>query len=321
MSLTKLHHGIYCLDAQYVQPGVAAIYLLVHQGKICIIETGTSLNVPIVLQAIHSLGISSDDVTYVIPTHVHLDHAGGAGALMQACSNARLIVHPRGAAHLIDPEKLITATKLVYGDTRFAQLYGEIIPVPTERVSVAEDGFKLDIGNRVLEFIDTPGHALHHYCVIDEMSSGVFSGDTFGIAYPSLTTDEGPFIFATTTPTQFDPISLLKSIDRIINRQPESIYLTHFGEIIPTPEITQQLKQSVVNQAQIAQNMKGQSKNREPRLQDAISTLLIDSIKQQGGNDSVEYYQTQFKSDARLNAQGLNAWLTRLEKAEAGRLT
>lgn len=321
MSLTKLHHGIYCLDAQYIQLGVAAIYLLLHQGKICIIETGTSQSVTVVLQAIQSLGMSSDDVTYVIPTHVHLDHAGGAGALMQACSNARLIVHPRGAAHLIDPEKLVAATKLVYGDTRFAQLYGEIIPVPVERVSVAEDGFKLDLGNRVLEFIDTPGHALHHYCIFDEMSSGVFSGDTFGIAYPSLTTNEGPFIFATTTPTQFDPISLLQSIDRITDRQPESIYLTHYGEIILTPVLTRQLKQSVMNQAQIAQNMKGQSENREARLQDAISILLIDTIKQQGGNDSVEYYQAQFKSDARLNARGLNAWLMRLEKSEAGQFT
>ncbi len=316
MNLTALHHGIYSLDAEYIQPAIAALYLLVHEGKIGIIETGTSLSLPLVLQAIESLGLSPEDVSYVIPTHIHLDHAGGAGALMQACTNARLVIHPRGAAHMINPDKIIAGTKAVYGEQAFARLYGEIIPVPEERVIIAEDGFTLDINTRVLQFIDTPGHALHHFCVIDETSAGVFSGDTFGIAYPRLACDNGPFIFATTTPTQFDPESLLNSINRIIGYQPRYIYLTHFGKIELTARIAQQLKQSVRNQADIALSMKGEPQNREQRLEAAISTLFIDTILDQGGREEPHFYQQQLAADTRLNAQGLNAWLQRLEKME-----
>ncbi len=316
MNLTKLHHGIYCVDAQYIQPGVAAVYLLVHEGQICIIETGTTLSAPGILQAIESLGKSVDDVSYVIPTHIHLDHAGGAGALMQACPKAKLIIHPRGADHMIAPEKLVAGTRLVYGDSAFEQLYGEVIPVPAERIIIADDGFTLNIHGRILKFIDTPGHALHHFCVIDEMSSGIFTGDTFGIAYPPLATDGGPFIFATTTPTHFEPDSLLHSIDRILKYDPHFIYLTHFGQLALTASIAKQLKQSVTAQAQIALAMKGQLENRDQRLEAAISELFVDTILEQGGRESKEHYQQLFGADARLNAQGLNFWLVRLEKSE-----
>ena len=315
--MKTLQHGIYCLDAQYIQPGVAALYLLVHAGKICIIETGTSRSLPGIIEAIESLNMSLDDVAYVIPTHIHLDHAGGAGALMQACPHAKLIIHPRGAAHMINPEKLIAGTRQVYGDDAFERLYGEIVPIAEHRVIIADDGFTLDVSGRELKFIDTPGHALHHFCVIDEMSSGIFTGDTFGIAYPTLTTDNGPYIFATTTPTHFDPDALLHSIERIIEHKPRFIYLTHFGEIELNASISRQLQQSVKNQADIALGMKDQTENREQHLETALNRLFVDTILAQGGHESVAYYQKQFTADARLNAQGLNVWLARLEKKQA----
>ena len=313
--MTPLHHGIYFLDAHYVQAGVAAVYLLVQEGKVCIVETGTSPGVPNVLRAIESLGFGVEDVAYVIPTHIHLDHAGGAGAFIEACSEAKLVIHPRGAAHMIDPQKLIAGTQQVYGESRYFELYGQIVPVPEERVIIADDGFTLDVAGRSLRFIDTPGHALHHFCVVDELSSGVFTGDTFGIAYPHLATDQGPFIFATTTPTQFDPDALLQSIDRILESNPDYIYLTHFGQIEVDAAVVERIRQSVRDQAALALELKGQPQEREARLDTAINRLFVERMLELGGQESAEYYRQQFRFDSRLNAQGLDVWLQRLERA------
>lgn len=315
MSLTTLHHGIHCVDTHYLGLEIAAAYLLVHAGKVCVIETGTSRSAPHILAAIESLGKQAEDVAYIIPTHIHLDHAGGAGALMAACPNAQLVIHPRGAAHMIDPERLIQGTIAVYGKTKFEKLYGEIVPIAAERIIEAADGYLLDIGDRVLEFIDSPGHALHHFCVSDPFSSGVFTGDTFGIAYPGLTTPQGPFIFATTTPTQFDPDALLDSIDRVMSRQPAYLYLTHFGQVEATPELIARLRQSVRDHARLAREFIGLPEDRENRLRDTLSNLFVEKLLALGGRKGTDFYRQQTAADARLNAQGLDVWLKRLEKA------
>jgi len=315
MNLKPLEHTIYCLDVEYLQPGVACLYLLAHQGQLCIIETGTTLSVPLVEQAIARIGLHFSDVAYIIPTHIHLDHAGGAGALMQRCPQARLVIHPRGAAHMADPNRLIAGTIQVYGEQNYRRLYGEVIAVAEHRMVIAEDGFELDLNGRMLDFIDTPGHALHHFCVVDRMSRGVFSGDTFGIAYPQLATHQGPFIFATTTPTQFDPDALLASIDKVLTHKIKKLYLTHFGEVAASPRLIHPLKQSVQDQAALALAEQGRATGRVERLQDAILEQMLAALREQGGERAQAWYQRQLAPDCRLNAQGLDAWLRRLEKA------
>ncbi|WP_455217384.1 MBL fold metallo-hydrolase, partial [Kaarinaea lacus] len=198
-----LDYGITQLDAEYIRPGVAALYLLQQGGQVAIIETGTTLSVPAVITALEQRGLSSQDVAYVIPTHVHLDHAGGAGELMSICPNAQLVIHPYGAKHMIDPSRLVEGTIAVYGEEKFKKLYGDLKPIQEDRVVEAPDNFELLFNGRKLSFLDTPGHARHHFCVYDDTSRGIFSGDTFGISYPQLGTGRGPFIFPTTTPVQF----------------------------------------------------------------------------------------------------------------------
>ena len=315
MNLKSLGQGMYRLDVEYVMPGVACLYLMIEQGQLCIIETGTTLSLPIVQAAVESLGLSFSDVAYVIPTHIHLDHAGGAGALMQACPRARLVIHPRGVAHMADPSKLIAGTIAVYGEDRYRQLYGEVIAVATDRMIVAEDGRLLDFNGRTLEFIDTPGHALHHFCVVDALSKGVFSGDTFGISYPQLQTPAGPFIFATTTPTQFDPDAMLASIDRVLARDVDSLFLTHFGRVELTQRLIAQLKHSIVTQAVLARSEKGQPQGRVQRLKEGVFDFFMAELKADGGEQSVDSCQQQLLPDCLLNAQGLDAWLHRIEKA------
>ena len=159
---------------------------------------------------------------WVLTTHVHLDHAGGAGALMQALPNARCAVHPRGARHLAEPSKLIAGSIAVYGEERFRELYGEIVPIDEARMLVPEDGERIRLGSRSLELIHTPGHALHHYCVVDREHDRIFSGDTFGLSYRDFDVDGREFILPTTTPVHFDPEALCHSVDRLMAYRPEA---------------------------------------------------------------------------------------------------
>ncbi|MDH5355416.1 MAG: MBL fold metallo-hydrolase, partial [Gammaproteobacteria bacterium] len=158
------------MDSGYIQREYAAIYLIQEADEIAIIETGTFHSIPNVLALMSDLGVSNDQVKYVIPTHIHLDHAGGVSAMMDLFEQARLIVHPRGARHMIDPSRLVAGSMAVYGEEPFKRLYGEINPVDESRVDIANDLDVYSLAGRDLVFIDTPGHARHHFCIYDAKS-------------------------------------------------------------------------------------------------------------------------------------------------------
>ena len=315
--LVQLSHNISVVDAQYVQPKIAAVYILAQDNNVSIIETGTAHSVPYILSALNELGYSADDVSYIIPTHIHLDHAGGAGSLINQCSNAQLVIHPRGAAHMINPEKLEAGTIAVYGEEKYRSLYGALIPVPEERVIVANDDFKLNFNGRTLLFLDSPGHALHHFCIYDELSQGIFSGDTFGLSYPQLTTVDGRFIFATTTPVHFDPVAMLNSIERLLSLQPKFMYLTHYGRITVTKDITQQLVKSIHAFVAIAENEKDNVQGRVDRIEQQMMQWLYGELQSRHCELSEKQSRRLLQSDCNLNAQGLDVWLKRLEKNKA----
>ena len=139
-----------------------AVHLIVERGRAAFVDCGTSYTAPHLLAALQSLGIAPDQVDYVFLTHAHLDHAGGAGQLLRALPNARAVLHPRAAPHLMAPEILIEGSIAVYGEETYRRLYGEVLPVPQERVVITEDGMRLALAGRNFEFLHTPGHALHH---------------------------------------------------------------------------------------------------------------------------------------------------------------
>lgn len=304
-----LGHGITQLDAEYITPGVAAVYLLQQGKQIAIIETGTSLTVPAILAELEQRGLAAENVAYVIPTHVHLDHAGGAGELMHVCANAKLVIHPYGARHMIDPSRLAQGTIAVYGEEKFKQFYGDLKPVAEDRIIEAPDNFELNFNGRVLQFLDTPGHARHHFCVYDQTSRGIFSGDTFGLSYPQLETDQGPFIFPTTTPVQFDPEALKSSIDRLMALQPETIYLTHFGRISPTPEVVTQLKEGIDAFTDIAHSEKDSGDERLTRIAERMMDYLLVQLHKMGCSLERNNCQDILQNDVVLNSQGLEVWL------------
>ena len=228
-ALISFGEGIYAIDSRYVRPGLAAIYVLVQQGRVALIETGCNSAVSRVVKALNEIGIARDAVDFVIPTHVHLDHAGGAGAMMREFPNARLVVHPRGARHMADPSKLIAGTIGVYGAEATQRLYGEILPIDLGRIIEANDGLVLSLAGRQLLCLDVPGHARHHIAIVDEKSGQIFTGDTFGVTYAELNGPQQQFVFPTTTPVQFEPEALHASMDRLMSYRPAAVYPTHFG--------------------------------------------------------------------------------------------
>jgi len=302
------------VDAEYHTSGVAALYLMQQGDQVAIIETGTNHSVPLIEEVLQSKGLGFDNVRYVIPTHVHLDHAGGAGELMHQCQHAELVIHPFGAAHMIDPSRLEAGTIAVYGEENFRKLYGSIRPIDKNRVIEAPDGFTIDLNGRELEFLDTPGHARHHFCVVDKTSEGIFTGDTFGLSYPQLTTAEGRFCYATTTPVQFDPDALLASIDRLMSYQPKFMYLTHFGDVEPIKNVVNQLKNAVIDIKNIALEAKDITHNRVKHLQEKVEQDVLKKLAKMKCEQTPEFQLAVMANDIELNAQGMDVWLTRLAK-------
>lgn len=217
------------IDCHYMgTPRTTAAYLLREGDRAAFVETNTNQAVPRLLEALRDEGLTPAQVEYVIVTHVHLDHAGGASMLLEHCPHATLLAHPRAAKHLVDPSKLVESAQRVYGEARFAELYGTIAPAPEARVRTLGDGESLTWGSRTLTFLHTRGHANHHFCIHDSGTNAIFTGDAFGLVYPDLQSG-GSFAIPSTSPTDFDAAAAKQSLDRIVASGAERVYPTHFG--------------------------------------------------------------------------------------------
>ena len=306
VNVMNIVDGISVIDSEYYSKDFAAIYLLKQKNKIIIIETGTNYSVPHVKEALSQVGLSFSDVSYVIPTHVHLDHAGGAGLLMMQCQNAALVVHPRGARHLIDPSKLVAGAKAVYGENKFKEYYGEIFPIDANRVIQADDNFILDFDGRELRFIDTPGHARHHFCIWDKATKSMFTGDTFGISYRDLDHQDELYILPSTSPVQFDPEALIQSINRIMEFKPERVCLTHFSAIKPTKKATNKLIESIHFVSNLA--IKYADKNdSESIIYKKMMDYFLEGLNEIGFQNN-DYAKDRLSLDVLINTQGLIYW-------------
>ena len=304
----QYQHGITAIDTGLLRPQHTASYLVQSNGGAAFIETGPSHAIPRQMQALENAGLSPEDVDYVIPTHVHLDHAGGAGELIRRCPNAKLVIHPRGARHMIDPARLIAGATAVYGEAELRKHYGDIIPVPAERVIEADDGYELDWRGRKLVFVDTPGHARHHFCVWDEISKGFFSGDTFGLSYREFDTDNGPFMFPTTTPVQFDPAALHESIDRLLSFKPERMFLTHYGMVEDVPHLAEHLHRRLDDLVAIGRTNAGRE-DRYQRISEQLMIYLLGDARAHGCDMDDKTMTELFAMDVELNTRGVEVWL------------
>lgn len=294
------------IDCDYTMPRYACAYLLIHEGRAAFVENNTVHAVPRMLEALARHGLSPEAVDWCIITHVHLDHAGGSSALMRACPNATLVAHPRAAPHVIDPSKLVSSARAVYGEARFAELYGDIQPLDPNRVKVMEDGESLELGGRPLHFLHTRGHANHHFVVHDPEAQAVFTGDAFGIAYPDLQTG-GLFVFPSTSPTDFDGPLAREAVERIVATGARTAYLTHFGPITELERGAAQLKQTLEHSEALMEEAYASDapdEALEARIAGPLRAHFMSRMEAEGAPRSPENLE-RIRLDLELNAQGL----------------
>ncbi|TGM83819.1 MBL fold metallo-hydrolase [Leptospira levettii] len=302
------------IDTEYADlKQVASAYLIEEEGHGIVVETNTTHAIPKILSVMDNQNVSPSNLDYIIVTHVHLDHAGGAWALLESCPNAVLLAHPKTAKHLIDPSLLIKSATAVYGKENFQKLYGEIKPIPKERVRVMEDGEFLDWKGHSFEFIYTKGHANHHFCIYDKKLNGVFTGDSFGISYPHLENGKS-FIFPTTTPTDFDAKEAIHSIDLILGTGASVCYLTHFGVIQNLKQCAEDLKIGLHLCQNAILELKQVPKENRLSFMGKQVELMIKNLANRNAVILTEKDWSLLRLDVNLNAQGLVYAFERNEK-------
>lgn len=311
-TILEYDHGIRAIDTQLTGvPMLAASHLLVDDGEAALVDVGSNYSVPVLMAALARQGIAPSQVRYVCVTHVHLDHAGGAGELMRRLPEATLIVHPRGARHMIDPSALYKGSLQVFGAAVMEQHYGELVPVPEERVCVVDEGDELKLGRRTLRFLDTPGHANHHYSIVDDTAEVVFSGDTFGISYRWLDSSRGAFVFPAATPVDFNPEAAHRSIERLMELRPRGMHLAHFGRVTDLRRLADELHTDLCEYVSIAERHSDAGDQQSGLIGRDLRRHLMNRLINHGVDLSAEQVERRLGMDMNMNTEGLVVWLRR----------
>jgi len=307
-------HGIHTIDTGFVRQQFDAAYLIVENGRGAFVDCGTNYAVPRMLTALDQAGLTPADVDWLILTHVHLDHAGGAGELIAQLPNAKLVVHPRGARHMIDPSKLWAGASAVYGEAVMEETYGQLRPIPAERVIEATDEYVVDLAGRPLLCLDTPGHAKHHNTVYDSRANVCFTGDVFGLSYREFDRDGRPFIVPTTSPVQFDQKELHASIDRLVALKPAAMYLTHYGRVEDIDRLAGDLHAQIDAMVELGYSA-DKTSDRHDILKELLTGLYLGRANAHGWSHDKQALVDIIGMDIELNAQGLEVWLDNQKKA------
>lgn len=304
-AVTPVDDGIYQIDLfERGLRGRSASYLILADQP-ALVEVGASISVPSILAALQQLGVEPQAIAYVVITHVHLDHAGGTGKLLQALPNAQLLCHSRAARHMVDPSRLEASARQVYGD-RFDRFWGSLEPVPSTRVKVMEDGARCNLGaGHQLRFFDTPGHAKHHTCILDEKTGGLFSGDTAGLRFvaPGVPLAE-PFYMPTSSPIDFEPTVLEQTCRRLLALHPQCIYFTHFGVAQKAEHLLEQQIAQVQHYRSVGLQHGGEGVE---SVQRTLRQEVAEALEKRGIAD-IQPVLALFDLDLELNASGIVDW-------------
>src|SRR5438445_2121846 len=296
-------HGISAIDTGFFRPQFDASHIIIERGRAAFIDCGTNYSIPRLLDALKQKGLGVDAVDWLILTHVHLDHAGGAGLLMQQLPQAKLVVHPRGARHMINPSQLVAGATAVYGAEEIERSYGTLVPVPAQRVIEAPDGHVIDLAGRALLCLDTPGHARHHISIYDAASRAFFTGDTFGLSYREFDTSKGAFILPTSTPVQFEPDALKASIARMLEREPQQMFLTHYSRVTDVARLARDLYVQIDAMVAIARAHASDA-DRHARIADDLADLYTSRARAHGCTMDAAQIRGLLEMDIELNKIG-----------------
>ena len=234
----EVAENIYLIDSNlYSIPQWGGVYLIDEEKK-ALIDSGTSTSAKAVLDGIKMVGVKPEDIDYIVITHIHLDHAGGAGVLVRNMPRAQVIVHPRGAKHLVDPAKLVDSVRAIQGDEFMAKC-GEVSPIETKRVKPLGDGDVIELGDgQTLRFIDAPGHAPHQLCTYESRNNGLFVGDSVGLHI----SDDDELLLQVTPLPSFDLELFINTIERLMRLNVSIIYFAHFG---PSRKVQEKLQEAI----------------------------------------------------------------------------
>jgi glyoxylase-like metal-dependent hydrolase (beta-lactamase superfamily II) len=288
---------------------------LIEADQPTLVETAPTTSLETVLEGLAQLGVGSDDLAHIVVTHIHLDHAGGAGALAPHFPGATVWVHERGAPHMIDPTKLVASATRVYGEERLRTLFGSVDPVPADRLRAVSDGDVIDLGNRRLDVLYTPGHAGHHVALVDSESGGIFVGDALGVFLPDVRV-----LRPATPPPEFDLELAIRSIELIRDRRPSSLLFSHFG---PDPEV-EELCGLAVDRLRSWTEIVEEALGSSTRLEDVVAALRRGTREDlpeptDGGGSNGERYE--LLSSYQMNAMGLIRYIQRGQDSAAKRST
>lgn len=290
---------------------------LLHADELTLVETGPGTSVEAVTRALTGLGVAPDGLAHVVLTHIHLDHAGGAGGLAGRFPRASVWVHERGAPHLVDPTRLVASAARVWGEAEMAELFGPMQPIEAGRVRSLGDGDVLDLGDRRLDVLDTPGHASHHAALVDSRTGAVFTGDALGIHVPDL-----PVLRPATPPPEFDLERYVASIERIRERARSVLLFAHFGPL-PDVDATCDLAIRRVREwTRVVGDAMAETEDPD-ELADRLERAALDDIET-GAEAELDLAMLEDRlrllSSIRMNAQGIaRYWRKRRERSDAPR--
>jgi glyoxylase-like metal-dependent hydrolase (beta-lactamase superfamily II) len=297
-------NGVYCVESGYEGGGVVSAYLLRDGNEAAIVDTCHNGALEPVKRAFSELGVKHDEVKYIFLTHVHLDHAGGAGLFAREFPEAALVVHKRGERHLVNPSRLIASASGIYGESVMKRLYGDILPVRADRITTPRDGGEFSVGGKTIVCFDTPGHALHHLAYKDVSSGAVFTGDAYGMSYAELVGPDGRCAILTTSPVQFDPHVMRISMRRIDGLANGEIYPTHFGRLSTGGGVSDSLYRQLDLYVEAAELARGDIAS--------IRTRLREIFREEASSQNCPCLASNFGrvtvTALELNAQGLAMW-------------
>ena len=308
LRMTDHGDGITAIDTDLLRPYFDASHLIVENGCAAFVDCGVNDSVPMLLQALAEKHVDPADVHYLFLTHVHLDHAGGAGVLMQSLPNAKAVLHPRGAPHMIDPTKLVKGTQAVYGEAEYFRQYGDIEAIAPERVVVAEHEQEFSLCGRAFRSVYTEGHARHHHCFCDPSSGSVFTGDSFGVSFRELDTDKGEFIYPTTTPVHFDPLEAHKAIETIMAFEPKQLFLTHYSRVTELDRLACDLHKRIDDFVSLVMRHAA-DENCTEAVHISMYDYFIEEIREHGFTGTDDDIREVVGKDVVLNTMGLEFWL------------
>lgn len=298
--------GITAIDTFYGGRERYTAAYLVSGPEPAIVETGPTTSAEPVVAGLTSIGIGPDDLAHIVVTHIHLDHAGGAGALCDRYPRATVWVHERGARHLADPTRLVLSASSIYGDDRMADLFGPVVPVPAQRIRSLADVDRVPLGTRHLDARATPGHAKHQVALVDSATGAVFTGDALGIHPPDL-----PVLRPATPPPDYDLELAVESIERIRSLAGELLLFSHFG---PVHEVDRTCDLAVKRFRDWTEAVR-RAMDRTQDLDEIVEVLEAEARRdvETGAEAELDLDRLEILSSVRMNAMGILRYLQRLD--------